>query len=99
MMAQSIAEAKDACDCAELECGLHFIHKCASGHLSDAERQQMEDDVGGAESDKGCANKCVKKTTGTCRVFSCSSSRNADCEDGVCTCGEGDCVNDDGSSA
>mmetsp|Transcript_82632 Transcript_82632/g.191994 ORF Transcript_82632/g.191994 Transcript_82632/m.191994 type:complete len:804 (+) Transcript_82632:47-2458(+) len=43
----------------------------------------------------GCGEppRCEKETGGTCRIFSCSSSRGmTDCVDGQCVCSEGTCL-------
>merc|ERR1712093_714736 len=37
------------------------------------------------------SNQCSKNTGGTCRVFSCNSSRKASCKNSKCVCGAGKC--------
>jgi len=38
------------------------------------------------------SNQCSKNTGGTCRVFSCNSSRKASCKNSKCVCGAGKCA-------
>merc|ERR1712139_485667 len=38
------------------------------------------------------SNQCSKNTGGTCRVFSCNSSRKASCVNSKCVCGAGKCA-------
>merc|ERR1712144_168115 len=37
-------------------------------------------------------NQCSADTGGTCRVFSCNSSRKASCKNSKCVCGAGKCA-------
>merc|ERR1711953_1268569 len=79
------------------------ICKCERGYCSFGDRcrrTSMCDREGcsdGCVIDDVCTPKCETNTGGRCRVFGCSSARNAECKNSYCVCKHGDCVGTDES--